>query len=313
MTPNPTQKLTQLEDLIPETNVVATIEQDVATIIKLNNLEFRSSYDDLDFLVFALLPLHSNIRVALVSHQNAPVPGIEICVRHDLQDVGEAIALTLDRLNLTPEDLTWIDPQYEQDFFNATSTPLDIALNPSTAEIESFRISLLKNLKLLSDLGVDAYNTIENYDILILPENIDKYSEQSELNDSDGSIILGKLLKEEGARCANSYNLGLNANVFERRSSELWLGSVWVLNHTVLPLLISVVGRMLGETVQKRLEANRQIEDFQYLQNTDVTIIHAKLNFIDSKISTEIKFDGDADTFLKIIKSINDDRLSSKR
>jgi hypothetical protein len=116
MIPNPTQKLTQLEDLIPETNVVATIGQNVETISKLNNLEFRSSYDDLDFLVFALLPLHSNIRVALISHQNAPIPSIEICVRHDLQNVGDAIAKTLDRLNLTPEDLTWIDPQYDREF-----------------------------------------------------------------------------------------------------------------------------------------------------------------------------------------------------
>ncbi len=118
MTPNPTEKLIQLEDLIPETNVVATIGQDVTTIGKLNNLEFRSSYDDLDFLVFALLPLHSrsDIRVALVSHQNNPVPSIEICVRHDLQNVGNAIAQTLDRLNLTLEDLTWIDPQYDQEF-----------------------------------------------------------------------------------------------------------------------------------------------------------------------------------------------------
>jgi hypothetical protein len=116
MTPNPNQKLTQLEDLIPETNVVATIGQDVETISKLNNLEFRSSYDDLDFLVFALLPLQSNIRVALVSHQNAPVPSIEICVRHDLENVGNTIAQTLDRLNLTPEDLTWIDPQFDREF-----------------------------------------------------------------------------------------------------------------------------------------------------------------------------------------------------
>jgi hypothetical protein len=116
MTPNPNQKLTQLEDLIPETNVVATIGQDVETISKLNNLEFRSSYDDLDFLVFALLPLQSNIRVALVSHQNAPVPSIEICVRHDLENVGNTIAQTLDRLNLTPDDLTWIDPQFDREF-----------------------------------------------------------------------------------------------------------------------------------------------------------------------------------------------------
>jgi hypothetical protein len=116
MTPNSTKKLTQLEELIPETNVVATIRQNISTISKQNNLEFQESYDDLDFLLFALLPLHSNIRVALVSHQHNPVPGIEICVRHDLQNVGDAIAQTLDNLHLTPKDLTWIDPQHERDF-----------------------------------------------------------------------------------------------------------------------------------------------------------------------------------------------------
>jgi hypothetical protein len=115
MIPNPTQKLTQLEDLIPETNVVATIRQDVATIAKRNNLEFQESYDDLDFLVFAILPLSLTSRVALVSHKNAPVPGIEICVRHDQSNIGEMIAQTLDRLNLVQEDLTWVDPQYNQE------------------------------------------------------------------------------------------------------------------------------------------------------------------------------------------------------
>jgi hypothetical protein len=116
MTSNLTQQLIQLEDLIPETNVVATIRQDVETIAKGNNLEFQESYDDLDFLVFAILPLSLTSRVALVSHKNAPMPGIEICVRHDIQNVSEAISKTLDRLNLTLEDLTWIDPQYEQKF-----------------------------------------------------------------------------------------------------------------------------------------------------------------------------------------------------
>jgi hypothetical protein len=113
MTSNLTQQLIQLEDLIPETNVVATIRQDVEMIAKRNNLEFQESYDDLDFLVFAILPLSPTSRVALVSHKNAPVPGIEICVQHDIQNVSEAISQTLYQLNLTLEDLTWIDPQYD--------------------------------------------------------------------------------------------------------------------------------------------------------------------------------------------------------
>jgi hypothetical protein len=80
-------------------------------------LASQESYDDLDFLVFTILSLSLTSRVALVSHINAPVPGIEICVQYDRSNIGEMIAQTLDQLNLTPEDLTWIDPQYDREEF----------------------------------------------------------------------------------------------------------------------------------------------------------------------------------------------------
>lgn len=117
MTSNLTQQLIQLEDLIPETNVVATIRQDVETISNQNKLEFQESYDDLDFLVFAILPLLQTNRVALISHKNAPVPGIEICVRYDEKNIAGVISETLKSLKLTPEDLIWIDSQYEREFY----------------------------------------------------------------------------------------------------------------------------------------------------------------------------------------------------
>lgn len=117
MTSNLTQKLIQLEDLIPETNVVATIRQDVETISKRDNLEFQESYDDLDFLLFAILPLSQTSRVALISHKNAPVPGVEICVRYDEENIAGVISETLKSLKLTSEDLNWIDPQYEREFY----------------------------------------------------------------------------------------------------------------------------------------------------------------------------------------------------
>jgi hypothetical protein len=117
MTSNLTQRLIQLEDLIPETNVVATIRQDVETISNQNNLEFQESYDDLDFLVFTILPLPQTSRVALISHKNAPVPGIEICVRYDEENIAGVISETFKSLKLTPEDLIWIDSQYEREFY----------------------------------------------------------------------------------------------------------------------------------------------------------------------------------------------------
>jgi hypothetical protein len=116
MTLNSSQRLKQLEDIVPETAPVAMIRQDVAAISKQNNLEFHESYDDLDFLVFATLYLHPASRVSLVAHRHSPTPGIEICVCHNQQNIAELISETLTKLDLTPNDLTWLHPNYEQQF-----------------------------------------------------------------------------------------------------------------------------------------------------------------------------------------------------
>jgi hypothetical protein len=170
----------------------------------------------------------------------------------------------------------------------------------------------VNDLKLLGEFGVNL-DILSQYQILCLPENIANKSEQLELVDSGQSITLSKLLKEEGVRCANSYDLGLNAKVSERRGLDLWLGSIWILNHAALPLLISVVGRLLGEKIQKGFEASREQKKSQRFENLDGTKVYADLKLIDGKVSAEIKFHGDANTFLKVLKGINNDQDNPKQ
>jgi uncharacterized protein YjbI with pentapeptide repeats len=116
MTLSPNKTSTHLSDIILETAPVAMIRKDVAAISKHNNLEFEESYDDLDFLVFATLTLHLKSRVGLIYRKHSPVPGIEICVRHDQQNVERLISETLYELDLTPNDLAWLHPEYEKPF-----------------------------------------------------------------------------------------------------------------------------------------------------------------------------------------------------
>ena len=170
----------------------------------------------------------------------------------------------------------------------------------------------VNDLKLLSELGVDL-DILSRYQILCLPENIANRLEQLELVDSGESITLSKLLKEEGLRCANSYDLGLDAKILERRGLDLWFGSIWILNHAALPLLISVMGRLLGEKVQKGLEASRGQKNSQILENLDETKVYADLRIIDGKVSAEIKFQGDANTFLKVLEGINNNQHVPKQ
>jgi hypothetical protein len=122
MADNYVQQTVRFEEIIPE-NIVAMIRQEPAEISKLAKLEFRESWDDLDYLTFAILSLPSNNEVALVRHQCSPEPGTEICVSHNQQNVAEVIEETLNLLNLTSDDLTWVHPDYEQ-IYKSRKSPL---------------------------------------------------------------------------------------------------------------------------------------------------------------------------------------------
>jgi hypothetical protein len=111
------QNLVQLEDLVAETALVATIRQEPAQISKSNHLEFQESYDDLDYLVFATLVLSLGCQVNLVRHLHSPEPGIEICVGYDRLDISRVLAETLNAMNLTVNDLTWVHPKYKQELY----------------------------------------------------------------------------------------------------------------------------------------------------------------------------------------------------
>ena len=158
----------------------------------------------------------------------------------------------------------------------------------------------VENFKLLSDLGIDP-NILSQYQILCLPENIVTLSEDSDLVDSEESIILSKLLKEEGAKCANSYDLGLNTRNLERRGLDIWLGSIWILDKVALPLVNSVVGRLLGEKIQKKLENSQKVE------KSEETKVYVTLKIVGRESAAEIIYNGDAKTFMKVLKGINDE------
>ncbi|MGE5659772.1 MAG: hypothetical protein ACM37W_24535 [Actinomycetota bacterium] len=163
--------------------------------------------------------------------------------------------------------------------------------------------------KLFSELGVDP-NVASQYQILCLPENIENQTDTTQLVDSGESITLSKILKKEGVKCANSYDLGLSVKTSELRGVDLWLGSIWILNHAALPLLISVVGRLLGEKIQKKLDAANQLKASQESDDSQETKVYADIKIIKGKLSNEIKYNGDADTFLKILKGLHEEQQS---
>jgi hypothetical protein len=58
----------------------------------------------------------SDRTVALISHENTPIPGTDICVAPGQLDIVKILINTLDRLQLSDRDISWIHPDYEQEF-----------------------------------------------------------------------------------------------------------------------------------------------------------------------------------------------------
>ena len=114
MTVNTDTTLINLEDATPATMTVAMFKQEPHDFQANNVLVFRSGYDDLDYLDFAMLTLPSGHGVTLVRHKGSPQPGTELCVRSDLDTVTSVIHETCTFLNITKSDLQWIHPMIEQ-------------------------------------------------------------------------------------------------------------------------------------------------------------------------------------------------------
>lgn len=115
MTENYSSSMVRFEDLVSETNPVAVIRKEPAEISKSNNLEFQKSYDDLDYLYFAILPLPSEKKICLVRHIHSPEPGTEICVSYEQSDIPRILTETFLEMNLNRNDFLWIHQAYEQE------------------------------------------------------------------------------------------------------------------------------------------------------------------------------------------------------
>lgn len=154
-------------------------------------------------------------------------------------------------------------------------------------------MSLRSNaLELLAELEIDPAD-VHRFQVLCLPENIEDKA-ASDLIDAEGAITLSKLLKEKEIACANSYDLGLKTKVSARRSTEYYLGCIWILEHAALPLVIGVVGRLIGEKIQTKWRGHGKAK------------VRANIKVIDGKVDADISFSGDADAFLKVFKGLDD-------
>lgn len=145
--------------------------------------------------------------------------------------------------------------------------------------------------------GID-YKQIERYDILCLPENFEDAESAEQLYDTVESIDLCKLLKSQGLNCANSLDLGIDIGYRDRRSADLWLGTLWV--QGAVSIVCTAIGTAIGTLIGMKLAQKQQASPPSQINQT----IHINLNLPEGDSRREIKFDEQEDPFLKQLAEI---------
>jgi hypothetical protein len=105
----------RFDEVYRETEPIAVIKlQPHELSLKNKELKFYQGYDDLDYLEYARLEVIPGCTIALISHQNTPIPGTDICVAPNQPRKVSILAKTISALQLFRPDLLWIHPDYER-------------------------------------------------------------------------------------------------------------------------------------------------------------------------------------------------------
>jgi len=155
-------------------------------------------------------------------------------------------------------------------------------------------------LKDLWNLGVNE-TLIEGKDIIILPEN---YKENKDsLFDAQDSLNISKLLKAEGIACANSFDLNLDLPTKDRKSNDVWIGQMYILNDFVVPVVVNILQSYLQPLILQR--KNRRDE------RAPAAEVHIDINIFKGADKTSISYNGDPEAFIKIMKALNNNDQSN--
>jgi hypothetical protein len=160
----------------------------------------------------------------------------------------------------------------------------------------------MQELQNLNKFGLTV-EQVKKYQVLCLPENIETVNDQDNLIDASGTANFSKLLKEQGVKCANSYDLGLEASELERRGLEIWLGVTYILDKAVLPIVTGIISSLAVVEIQRKTKLSSQ--DLDSRNNTK---IHIELRIIEEENSTLIKFEGNPEMLRKLLEGISDDQ-----
>ena len=156
------------------------------------------------------------------------------------------------------------------------------------------------NLNLTIELqhGISV-NDIKDFQVLVMPENFNSTSEKESLIEASDSLNMSKILKEEGIKCANAFDLGLDVPTLERRGSDIWLGQIFILDNVALPLIINVLTNFIQNKISKKSMTKTNLEPEGK--------VHLELKLHKNGNINKLSYNGDSKTLVKVLQNLKND------
>ena len=151
----------------------------------------------------------------------------------------------------------------------------------------------------LKEFGIDL-DKCKEYQVLCLPENIEDAAPTDDLFDASGTSDLYKILKSNGLKCANSFDLGIETGVLDRRAGDIWLGLVWIMDNLAIPTFVGVVSALIASKIKRNPKSTTPT-----IQRSEPKI-HLDLRILQGKELT-LEYDGNPETLIQILNSIKED------
>jgi hypothetical protein len=159
-------------------------------------------------------------------------------------------------------------------------------------------LNLRTALNQLFNAGITE-EQLKDVDVVVLPEAFGDVGQ--DLLDAQDAITFSKLLKQNNVRCANSYDLGLDVPTLERRSNDIWLGHVYILNDIILSGVVGTLGSMLSAVIMDNLKKKKENK------NAPAGAVHTELTITRPSGVTRFNYAGDPETLVKIMEALKDE------
>lgn len=137
--------------------------------------------------------------------------------------------------------------------------------------------------------------SVKQYQIIFLPENYGYTDSKDKLQDAINSIDLFKALKGEGVSCATIEDFGITPSILDRWSDDKWFGTVYIRDKVMIPILTSAISGLIVYNVTTQKTSEKIIPPPE---------VHIELKIENDSTITSLKYDGDGETLVKILKEL---------